>query len=293
MNQTTTELKYSDLRSICKEKLEGLEHWLRRLINEILSKEYGDYFNYIDTSNNRLIPNRLTQKAIEKKSAEPGRYPRLIDTLLLSDTIDIICKPELWKRHFQAPFSQAFPDGLSEAKTFLNRLLAPRNNLAHANAISVRQAEQIICYSNDIIDSIKLYYRDIGMSNDYNVPLILKLSDSFGNTLTREQFHNSGSAQLAQFHREPKFNLRPGDILSLEVEADPSFPSDSYKIYWSTTQGTPINTEGSRLEIHIQDGHVNQSFTIQCSIKTNNSWHRLEFGKDDLILIYYKVLPPI
>lgn len=293
MSQIASELKYSDLRSLCKDKLEGLEHWLRRLINETLSKEYKDYFNHIDTAGNRLIPSRLMQKAIEKRSAEPERYPRLIDTLLLSDAIAIICKPELWKRHFQAPLNQAFPDGLNEAKTFLNRLLAPRNNLAHANAISVRQAEQIICYSNDVIDSIKSYYRDAGMSNDYNVPLILKLSDSFGNVLTRDQFDDAGSAQLAQFQREPKFNLRPGDFLSLEVEADPSFSPDLYKIHWSTTQGDPINSEGNRLEIHIQNGHVNEAYVIQCSIKTHNSWHRLQYGQDDLLLIYYKVLPPI
>ena len=83
--------------------------------------------------------------------------------MLLEDAIYIICKPELLKDHFRVPLAIAFPDGREEARTFLNRILAPRNNLAHANAISTRQSEQVVCYSNDVIDSLKQHYRAIGM----------------------------------------------------------------------------------------------------------------------------------
>ena len=36
----------AEIRSICKEKIESLEHWLRRLIEDTLTPVYGDYFNF-------------------------------------------------------------------------------------------------------------------------------------------------------------------------------------------------------------------------------------------------------
>lgn len=293
MNKLATEIDYINLRSICKEKLEGLEHWLRRLIDGELSSSYGDYFSYQDDFGNRILPTKLSEVLIQRKKSEPGRYPRLVDAMLLSDVIDIVCKPNLWKLHFQEPLKEAFPDGQAEARTFLNRLSAPRNNLAHANTISIRQAEQVICYSNDIIDSLKSYYRSKGMNNEYNIPIILKFSDSHGSTLTREQFSDTGSTQLITFQNDPKFYLRPGDCLSIEVEADPSFPPETYTISWASAQDLSIRSEGYRFTLNITEKHVHHSFGIQCSLKTTNNWHRLDFGNDDLLIVYYKVLPPI
>ena len=48
-------LNDSEIRSICKNKLESLEYWLRRLIDKILSDNYEDYFSYEDAKGNRLI----------------------------------------------------------------------------------------------------------------------------------------------------------------------------------------------------------------------------------------------
>jgi len=176
-------MKDSEVRSQCKEKLESLEHWLRRLIDDTLTPVYGDYFSFTDQVGNRLIKNSLVQQVAARRVHEPARYPRNIDAVLLDDAVDIVCKPDLFQKHFRQALSKAFPDGREEARTFLGRLLAPRNNLAHANAISARQAEQIICYSNDVIDSLKDYYRTLGMHEIYNVPTILKVTDSFGHAL--------------------------------------------------------------------------------------------------------------
>lgn len=128
-----------------------------------------------------------------------------------------MCKPDLFKDHFHNAFSKAFPDGHAEARTFLNRLLVPRNNLAHANAISIRQAEQIICYSNDVIDSLKNYYREIGMHQTYNVPTILKVIDSFGNAFHRSQFSpcHDGSIMMG-FLDSPEMFLGNGFLLTLK-----------------------------------------------------------------------------
>ena len=229
MLQTLTD---NELRNLCREKLESLEHWLRRLIDQTLSDEYGDYFSYTDDSGNRLIKKSIVEALEERVKKEPSRYHRKIDAVLLSDAIDIICKPQLYE-FFKSALAGAFPDGREEARTFMNRLLDPRNRLAHANSISLRQAEQVICYSNDIIDSMKAYYVTMGTQQEYNVPLILKVTDSFGNTFFRDQLFNGDGAELAKIlSEEPKFFLRPGDLLTIEIEVDPAFDPNDYRVNW-------------------------------------------------------------
>lgn len=284
-------LKDAEMRSICRNKIESLEHWLRRLVDDTLTPLYGDYFTYVDDKGNRLIRGSLSQQVENRRSSEPTRYPRKIDAVLLEDTVDIICKPELYSQHFRDALINAFPNGRDEARTFLNRLLIPRNNLAHANAISVRQAEQIICYSNDVIESLKKYYFEVGMQQEYNVPTILKLTDSFGNVFTRSQFrggHDSGITM--DFTDKPTLYLRPGDTITLELEVDPSFDLNTYEIAWSYS-GTYLS--GHKAIIAITNKQVNQRFCIQCRLKTNNEWHRFYDDLDDFMELVYKVLPPL
>jgi hypothetical protein len=92
-------LAESEIRSICKEKIESLEHWLRRLIDDTLEPAYGDYFSHVDKNGNRLIRSALSDQVDTRRAREPYRYPRKIDAVLLEDAIDIICKPELYKTH--------------------------------------------------------------------------------------------------------------------------------------------------------------------------------------------------
>ncbi len=288
-------LRDAEMRSICKDKIESLEHWLRRLIDDTLTQPYGDYFSYTDSKGNRLIRGSLSQQVENRRLGEPNRYPRKIDAVLLEDAVDIICKPELFQQHFRKSLIDAFPDGREEARTFLNRLLAPRNNLAHANAISVRQAEQIICYCNDVIESLKKYYSELGMQQEYNVPLILKVTDSFGNVFTRSQFdrcHDGGI--MLSFFDKPNMFLRSGDILTLELEIDPSFDPSSYILTWGSAKSfsTPI-PDGSKAVIAITNKQVSQQFDIQCRLTTNKEWHRMHNGADDFLMLYYKVLPPL
>lgn len=288
-------MKDSEIRSICKEKIESLEHWLRRLIDDTLTPVYGDYFSYTDASGNRLIKNSLAQQVATRRAGEPLRYPRNIDAVLLEDAVDILCKPDLFQRHFQQAMSEAFPDGRDEARTFLSRLLVPRNNLAHANAISARQAEQIVCYSNDVIESLKNYYRAMGMQETYDVPLILKVTDSFGNAFTRSQFqpcHDGGI--MLSFFDKPHLYLRPGDTLTLELEVDPAYDPSSYSVMWTSTKpwsSAPV--VNAKAVIPITNKQVGQQFEVQCRVTTNREWHRMHMGADDFLMMYYKVLPPI
>ena len=58
-----SQLKEEEKRSICKKEIENLENWLRRLVHESLSKEYGNnYLEYNDKSNNYLIKTEIRQK---------------------------------------------------------------------------------------------------------------------------------------------------------------------------------------------------------------------------------------
>lgn len=285
----------AELRSICKERIEALEHWLRRLIDDLLAPTYGDYFAHVDAKGNRLIRGSLSQQVESRRASEPARYPRKIDAVLLEDAVDIICKPELFRQHFSKPLLGAFPDGREEVRTFLCRLLVPRNNLAHANAISIRQAEQIVCYANDVIESLKDYYRERGMQQDYNVPLILKVTDSFGQVFTRSQCSPClDGGIMKMFQDQPQFFLRPGDTLVLELEVDPSFEPDTYTLTWSSTKGlgSPAPT-GPRVVIPITNKHVGQQFHIQCRLTTTTEWHRMSMGADDFLMVVYKVLPPV
>lgn len=288
-------MRDSELRSQCKEKIESLEHWLRRLIDDTLTPVYGDYFSFTDQVGNRLIKNSLVQQVAARRAHEPTRYPRNIDAVLLEDAVDIVCKPDLFQKHFRQALSKAFPDGREEARTFFGRVLIPRNNLAHANAIGARQAEQIICYSNDVIDSLKDYYRTLGMHETYNVPTILKVTDSFGHAFSRSQFgpcHDGGI--MMNFSDEPHLFLRPGDTLTLEVEIDPAFDPNTYKIVWaSTKQWVAASLEVAKVIIPITNRQVGQTFDVQCRVTSNKEWHRMHMGCDDFLMLYYKVLPPI
>lgn len=288
-------MKDAEIRSVCKDKIESLEHWLRRLIDDTLNPVYGDYFSYADAQGNRLIRNSLAQQVATRRAAEPHRYPRNIDAVLLEDAVDIVCKPDLFQKHFQAALGGAFPDGREEASTFLNRLLTPRNNLAHANAISSRQAEQIICYSNDVIDSLKSYYRARGMQEAYDAPLILRVSDSFGNAFTRSQFqpcHDGGI--MLMFCDTPHMHLRPGDTLTLEIEVDPAYDASTYNVQWFSSRPWSDDTVvGTKVVIPVTNKQVSQQFDVQCRVTTTRDWHRMQMGADDFLLTYYKVLPPI
>lgn len=285
----------SEIRSICKDRIESLEHWLRRLIDDMLSPPYGDYFTHVDSHGNRLIRKSLSDQIDQRRRSEPGRYPRKIDAVLLDDSIAIICNDQLFGLHFRAPLSQAFPEGREEARTFLQRLVAPRNQLAHANAISLRQAEQVVCYSNDVIDSLKAFYIGAGMQSEYNVPLILRVTDSFGSTYMRSQFQaNPGGGILKGMYDEPRFYLRPGDTLTVEVEVDPAFDPGTYELQWSASSGLPLDiVDRPKIAVAITRRHVAEQFYLFCRLATKREWHRLPGGLDDQLVIAYKVLPPI
>jgi len=279
----------ADIRSVCKERIESLEHWLRRLIDEVLTAAYGNYFLHEDATTGRVIRKDIVESVRERREKEPGRYPREIDAVLLDNAIDIVRNPKLFSRHFRFALATAFPEGNNEARTFMSRIAAPRNNLVHANAISLRQAEQVICYVNDIIESMKIYYKEKGMENDYNVPLVLRITDSFGNTFMRSQCYASPEGSIAMNCHDKQGDIYPGDTLTVEVEVDPAYTED-YELRWSVA-AEPITEIGPKVAVQIANKHVGLQLGIVCTVVTKRDWHRMPQGKDDMVMLIYKVLP--
>ena len=287
-----SQLKEEEKRSICKREIENLEIWLRRLVHESLSKEYGNnYLEHKDKNNNYLINTEIRQRVKSLINKEPKRFTRCIDAFFLPDLIYIICGDDLYNKFFKDPFFKAFPDGNNEARTFLTRLEDPRNALSHANPISDRQAEQVICYCRDIIDSLKEYYYKMGVENEYNVPRIIKITDSFGNTIHSNEL---GDDPIFSWHLQDHKNyLHPGDKLGIEVEVDPSFDHSSYTIEWNIEHKSIKEfTNKTKISFKIDMKHVGRSFNVECTIISNKRWHKWQ-SWDDCVNIYYKVLPPL
>jgi hypothetical protein len=278
-----------DLRHYCKRHIETLENWLRTLIDNRFTNEFGkDYFTFKEGEDN-IIKKEIQKKALERKEKESDRYQRLIDATLFEDIVSIICNPQLYRRFFEECFKHSFPEGNDELRTFLNRLLDPRNKLAHSNPISVRQAEQVICYSNDIIDSIKLYYINNQMSKEYNIPTITKIVDSKGNIFF-PKVENSISS-IFSLQKDTKNTLFPGDIISVEIEIDSSFKNDEYELVWKKNHEIIKEfSNKTKISIEILKKDIAENFFIECVINSKEEWHKHTFY-DQSVSLLYKILP--
>ncbi len=165
--------KYTEqeIRSFSRQTLETLEYWLRQVVNEAMKNKFGDnYLDALDNGGSPILSVKRIVKIKERQSLEKERYVRIIDAGLLDDIISMVCHPSLYNSVFKNYFLHNFPNGVNELRVILNRLIDPRNRLSHANPISHRQAQQIVCYSNDIIDSIKFFYSQNNMHAEFNVP---------------------------------------------------------------------------------------------------------------------------
>ena len=280
------QISEDERRIICKQKLESLEFWLRRLIHDNLSKKYGsDYLNAKKINGDHIINNKIRKSIQDRKDTEPERYQRLIDASLLEHQIDIICNNELFREFFSKPFKEVYPNGREEARTSLEKLKYPRNCLSHANPVSVRMSEQVICYVNDIIDSLKKFYQMTNQEKEFNVPIIIKFSDSLGNTYHRT---NSEVIPHLDFSTKPECYLYPGDTLRIELEVDPSY-TGKCKFRFGGFQ----ELSNSNVLVHeITVNNVQDRRMIPCQVQSDKPWHKLS-SYDDQIFAYYKILPPI
>ena len=282
-------LSDDERRAQCRRELEGLEHWLRRLIHETLSAAHGaEYLDGVDQGGRRVIKKPVARDITDRRAREPQRYHRPVDAAHLDDLVTVLCNPENWRQYFGEALSGAFPLGSEEARTFLGRLIDIRHKLSHANPISVHEAARVVCYTLDVIGALKGYYMKRNLENEYNVPRILRVADSLGNVYHVPELGGEG---VTSIRTTP--SLRPGDRLSIEVEIDPSFERSSYTIEWRWLRMTSEEGgDSERLVIDIDNRHVDETFKVQCYVNSTKEWHRHGVF-DDLVQITYRVLPPL
>lgn len=203
-----------EMRSIVRHQIETLERWLRRLIDDALTAHFDGRLTALP------IKEDIKQRAVDRRNRQPSRYPREVDALLFDDLVTILCHPKLYGPFFQDGLKGAFPDGSAEARTFLDRIVEARNPLAHANGITWHQALRVMCYSTDVIESLKAHYARNNLAQSYNAPSFLRVWDDLGNSGQVDR------SEGCEFHFK-ETQLRPGDTLQLEVQPDESFADDS------------------------------------------------------------------
>jgi len=92
---------------------------------------------------------------------------------------------------------------------------------------------------------------------------------------------------------DARMHLRPGDILTLEIEVDPSYDPSTYEIRWtSVKQWAADPTDQPKVVVPIENRHVGQSFFVQCNITAKRDWHIMGIGADDFLFLVFRVLPP-
>lgn len=279
---------YSDeeLRAYCRNSIESLEMWARRLIHEKMVEKYGtQYINYQTPDENYIIKKEIREQVQFLSQKEPHRILRHVDALFLDHLIYFLCKPEWYKELFKEALDFMYPEGQDEVHTFLERLVPIRNALSHSNPISVRQAEQAICYSNDFIDSIKHYYKEKGLEQVWNVPRIIRVTDSLGNI-----FENPKEENALYNIFTVKQPLHCGDKYSVQVEIDSSFPPAEYDIIWEDDDIT--TTGGTHHSVNFLEKNVSENYYLYCKIVSHKSWHKYKYY-DCQIAVRLTVLPPL
>jgi len=283
-------MEIDELRSLCRKHIESLEYWAKRLIDEKLSSKYGNnFYNHINENGEPIIKKSIKEKAERLKRDNPQRFNRFVDSLFFEDIIHILCNPKFYNDLFKEALSYSYPQGKEMVREYLNRILPVRNSLSHSNPISVRQAEQVICYSNDFIDSLKEYYKIKGLENMFNVPTIIKATDSLGN-----EFYPSDYRVLNIISVRDKNGIfRIGDTYNITIEVDPSFEQSSYTIHWieknTYLREDLINSFMYHKTFETKD--VGYQFNIGIEIITNNDWHK-HIHRDDYVNFIVTVLPP-
>lgn len=279
-----------ELRSYCRTSIEALEKWARIVIDAELKLKYGEnYFEAKMENGEPVIKKSINDKAVKMARANPDRFNRKIDTLFLDEIIYVLCKEQLYKVVFKNVLDIIYPDGCAEARTYLKRIIPIRNKLSHSNAISIREAERAVCYCNDFIDGIKIYFEKKGAGNMFNVPNAIKLNDSLGNEYVLENNESTEVISIRDINGEVvKFNVN--DKYSLWVTMDPSFDRESYDIYW--LKDSEVISKEEKLCLHLTENMVGKQVFITCKIVQKKKWHKYITGEDHRILICFCVLPP-
>ena len=283
------EYTQEQLRAYSRTYIETLEIWARQLIHEKMTEEYGDNYIFLRLNDGNFLVNKEIRDHVSRMlSREPDRFNRPIDTLFFEHIIYFLSN-ELWyKKIFREPLSYAYPQGAKEVRVFLERLTPIRNPLSHSTSITMHDVERAICYSHDFIEGLKKYYAAKGKEKMYNVPRIIKVSDSLGNVFDNIVENN----RLGMLITIPQaFNC--GDKYSVEIEIDSSFRTDEYTINWNMARHTSAELGNyPKLTLCFEPKDVSETAYIGCTIVQNKEWHK-HGDHDSKVTLCVKILPPI
>lgn len=268
----------SDLRSLCRRQLETLEHWSRRIISDQFTSSYGEeYWNAVLPDGRQLVKSSIRKNVENRMQKNQKSYPRWINAVQLDDIEYFICRDDLYRTHFKSVF-EPFYSGNSEVRSVFDRLVVVRNKLSHSNAISIHEAEQALCYSDDIVSCFKAYYCKRGKSRKYNVPYFVRAVDSMGNEFSRRDFEFDWTIFVLPNDDPSCFEmieLRSGDCYKIWAEVDGAFPEDSYEIKWVVRCGSRIESGcGNAAEVVLCDSDVSTKLEIDFVLTTHNDWHK-------------------
>jgi hypothetical protein len=280
MDNLPDTLSRREREEIGRKQADATEAWIRRIIDFQMTKKHGpDYFNV-----SGLINSATRKYAATQRNNHPNKFIRDIDATTLDQAIDIVCNHNHFREFFEEPLRTAYPLGERESRHFLTSIRDIRNDIAHGRGCSARQLEKIVCYSNDLIDALMTYFQAERMGRTFNVPYFLKFTDNVGNSQTLTQSRSGNVINL-----RGGAALMPGQMVVVEVEVDPTFPSDTYSIAWEINMNQ--SGFGSILKLPLEMRHVGEKLEISITVKSNRPWHRFQ-NFDDFLVLEYCVLPP-
>lgn len=272
-----------ELRIICRQQIESLELWIRRIEDDELKNTYGDdYFEVENCNGDKIIKKQVYENYSKIKKSRGNTVGRPVDYLFFDDLIYILCKDTFYKQHFKKILDHTGYNSNAQIRTILNRLVPTRNALSHANPISVRMAEQVVCYSNDIIDGIKEYYKELNNNTDWQIPSIIRITDSLGNT-----FYPKGDG--------PRFllgtNFYPGDTYSFTIETDISY-KEPFEIKVAGGQYQIDASKDKRnFVVHFETKNIGIDAHIFIYAISEKEWHKVAWY-DQCVSIQFSILPP-
>lgn len=277
-------LNSEELRSACRQRIESCELWLRALIHDTLLREFGEgYIETAKTGESNVFQSKIKERIQSYQKAKPSHYPRPVDTLTFEHLGSIIGRDDNYNKFFRKILEPEFIFGSKHVRHIVSILAEHRNALYHANAptLSLHAAEQILCYGNDIIESIKAYYSKMSVQDKFPAPTFTRYSDSLGNVKYINEIQNH-----LPLTTKPLFL---GDTVRFEVEVDSSYSPDEYTITWRIN-GYPV-AHGYVCELELKNNHVGQNFGLQVDLASNKEWHRMGGNLDAVLTLSYEVLP--
>jgi hypothetical protein len=251
-------------------------------------EKYGT--NYVSKQledGNYLVKSEIRKHIQGMIAKEPTRFHRAVDTLFIDQIIYFLCHPVWYKDLFKPALDYIYPQGKDEAREYLNRLVPIRNPLSHSNPITMHDVERAICYSHDFVEGLKKYYKGRGEEQVWNVPRIIKITDSFGNV-----FNNTEDKENPFAIHEVSQVVRCGDKYSVHVEVDSSFSPNEYDIVWITNSELIDYKDNPNLTYTFSARDVSANMYIRCRVISHKEWHKHK-NYDCEVYLHMQVLPPI